>query len=69
MENIIDLIATDSSPADISNSIKSALFSKSAEKIDQLRPHVANSMFGIDQLENENENEFENEDNQDQKEE
>lgn len=67
MENIIDLIATDSSPADISNSIKSALFSKSAEKINQLRPHVANSMFGID--EPENENEFDNEDNQDQEEE
>ena len=45
MDNIIDLIATDSSASDISDSIKNALFSKSAEKIEGLRPFVANSMF------------------------
>jgi hypothetical protein len=45
MDNIIDLIATDSSASDISDSIKNALFTKSAEKIEGLRPLVANSMF------------------------
>lgn len=51
MENIIDLIATDSSPSEISNSIKSTLFAKSAEKIDQIRPYVASSLFGIEDSE------------------
>jgi len=46
MDTIIDLIATDSSPSDISDSIKSALFTKSAEKLNNLRPQIANSLFG-----------------------
>jgi hypothetical protein len=59
MDNIIDLIATDSSPAEITDSIKSALFAKSAEKIDQIRPYVASSLFDSE----ESENSFEDEDN------
>jgi hypothetical protein len=46
MDHIIDLIATDSSPSEISDSIKAVLFAKTAEKIDQIRPYVANSLFG-----------------------
>lgn len=45
MDNIIDLIATDSSASDISDLIKDALFAKSAEKIDALRHDVASSIF------------------------
>ena len=45
MDNIIDLIATDSSAAEITDNIKNALFSKASEKIDGLRPIVANSML------------------------
>jgi chaperonin GroEL (HSP60 family) len=67
MENIIDLIATDSSPAEISDGIKAALFAKSAEKIDQIRPYVANAMFGVEDVESEDELEYD--DNQDQEEE
>ena len=59
MDNIIDLIATDSSPAEITDSIKSALFAKSAEKIDQVRPYIASSLFDSEQ----SENSFEDEDN------
>jgi hypothetical protein len=59
MDNIIDLIATDSSPAEIADSIKSALFAKSAEKIDQVRPYIASSLFDSE----ESENSFEDEDN------
>ena len=59
MDNIIDLIATDSSPAEITDSIKSALFAKSAEKIDQVRPYIASSLFDSE----ESENSFEDEDN------
>ena len=46
MEEIIDLIATDSSPSDISDKIKEVLFSKSLERINSTRPVVAASMFG-----------------------
>jgi len=49
MENIIDLIATDASPSEVSDQIKSALYAKAAEKIDAVRPFVASSLFGADE--------------------
>jgi tRNA(His) 5'-end guanylyltransferase len=51
MEDIIDLIATDSKPSEISLTIKNTLFSKAAEKIDSLKPSVASYVFGDDQEE------------------
>jgi hypothetical protein len=49
MEDVIDLIATDSAPSEISASIKNALFSKSVERINELKPEIASFMFDIDQ--------------------
>jgi hypothetical protein len=49
MEDIIDLIATDSKPSEISASIKNVLFSKAAERIDQFKPIVSSSMFDDEQ--------------------
>jgi hypothetical protein len=46
MEEIIDLIATNSSPSEITDKIKSVLFAKSAERIENAKPVVALSMFG-----------------------
>ena len=46
MENIIDLIATDSSASDVSDAIKSHLFAKAAERIEAGRPIAAASLFG-----------------------
>ncbi len=46
MEELIDLIATDSTPSEISDKIKDILFTKSAEKIDEFRPVVASNVFG-----------------------
>jgi hypothetical protein len=46
MEELIDLIATDSSASDISDRIKNVIYSKSLEKIDTYRPLVASSLFG-----------------------
>jgi hypothetical protein len=46
MEDVIDLIATDSSASEISDKIKDILYSKAAERVDALRPVVANSLFG-----------------------
>jgi len=60
MEDVIDLIATDSSASEISDKIKDALYSKAAERVDALRPVVANSLFGG---ESESEDEVEPEEN------
>jgi hypothetical protein len=46
MDDLLDMIATDESPSQISDKIKDLLFTKSAEKIDAFRPAVAQSMFG-----------------------
>lgn len=43
----MDMIASDESAINISDKIKDLLFSKSAEKIDQIRPDIANSLFGV----------------------
>ena len=46
MEDIVDLIATDSSASDVSDKLKEILYAKAAERIDVARPYVANAMFG-----------------------
>ena len=46
MEELLDMIVTDESPSQISDKIKELLFAKSAEKIDNFRPHVASTIFG-----------------------
>ena len=46
MEEIVNLIGSDSSASDISDKIKNVLYSKAAERIDIARPYVSNAMFG-----------------------
>jgi hypothetical protein len=46
MEDLIDLIATDTSAAEVSDQIKNILFTKAAERIDAFRPYVATTIFG-----------------------
>jgi hypothetical protein len=53
MENVIDLIATDASPAEISDAIKSLLYSKAAERIEAAKPIVASDLFSGDEVEQE----------------
>ena len=48
MEDLMDMILTDESPSQISDTIKSALFAKSAERVDAFRPDVASTMFADD---------------------
>ena len=50
MEELMDLIVKDESPSQISDGIKDQLFSRSAEKIQNIRPQVAASIFddGVD---------------------
>jgi hypothetical protein len=46
MEELIDLIATDGAPSDISDKIKELLYTKAADRVDLARPVVAANMFG-----------------------
>lgn len=46
MEEVIDLIATDSPATQITDKIKELLFAKAAERVDAARPSVASSLFG-----------------------
>ena len=57
MEELVNLIATDSSASDISDQIKDVLFAKAAEKIDAQKAAVGTSMFDIDAPESETETE------------
>ena len=41
MEKIVDLIATDASPADTTDQIKDLLYTKAAAKIEDLRKSVS----------------------------
>jgi DNA replication initiation complex subunit (GINS family) len=45
MDDLLDLIAADNSQSELSDRIKSILYSKAAEKIEELRPEVADSFF------------------------
>jgi hypothetical protein len=52
MEELIDLIATDSSASEVTDKIKDLLFAKAAERVDSARPYVASAMFGGEDVEN-----------------
>tara|TARA_Y100000356_G_scaffold34717_1_gene26307 strand:+ start:430 stop:606 length:177 start_codon:yes stop_codon:yes gene_type:complete len=45
MDDLMDMIVADESPSDISDKIKEVLYTKAAEKVDNVRPNVASSMF------------------------
>tara|TARA_B100001113_G_scaffold39009_1_gene27697 strand:- start:247 stop:456 length:210 start_codon:yes stop_codon:yes gene_type:complete len=48
MEELVNMIATDASAADISDQIKDVLYAKSAKRVDELRPHAAGNLFGTE---------------------
>ena len=45
MDELLDMIATDASATDISDSIKDTLYAKAAEKINSQRAGIAAQMF------------------------
>jgi hypothetical protein len=45
MDDLLDMIAADESPSQVSDKIKELLFTKAAQRVDDSRPYVANSMF------------------------
>ena len=48
MDELMDMMVSDESPSQISDTIKDMLYSKTAEIVDAFRPVVANSLFGDD---------------------
>jgi len=50
-DDFVSMVMSDASPSDISDAIKGMLFAKSVEKIEELTPYVAASMFGTSPLE------------------
>ena len=53
MDELMDMMATDESPSQISDKIKDMLFAKSAERVDAFKTNVANGVFGDVDLEDE----------------
>jgi hypothetical protein len=51
MDDLMDALVSNESPSQISDAIKDLLYAKTAEKVDALRPNVASSLFGEDDLE------------------
>jgi hypothetical protein len=54
MDELMDMIIADESPSNISDRIKEILFAKTSDRVDGLRPHIANDLFG-DPIEDEEE--------------
>ena len=53
MDDIIDLIATDSAASEVTDKLKDILFAKSAERIEAQRPNISASMFEEPEVETE----------------
>ena len=53
MEDIIDLIATDSAASEVTSKLKDVLFTKAAERIESQRPTIASSVFDDIELDDE----------------
>ena len=45
MDELIDMIAMDKSPSEVTDKIKDALYGKAATRIDALKPEVASTVF------------------------
>ena len=48
MDELMNLMIADESPSEISDSIKNQLFAKAGERVDALKPTVANAMLGYE---------------------
>ena len=61
MDDLMDMMVADASASDISDKIKEILYTKSAEKVDAVRPAVGAGLFGEEEPETEVANELETE--------
>ena len=46
MDDLMDAIVANDSPSKVSDAIKDLLYAKTAYKVDNLKPEIANSLFG-----------------------
>ena len=44
--NVLDMIATDAKPAEITDALKDMIYAKAGEKIDGMKQYAAASLFG-----------------------
>lgn len=49
MDDLMDMIISDESPSNISDKIKDLLYAKASERVDALRPSVADTVFADDE--------------------
>ena len=61
MDDLMDAIVANQSPSQVSDAIKDLLYVKSSTKVDELKPEIANSLFGDQIPEVEDEVEVSNE--------
>ena len=54
----MDMIGADESAAQVTDKIKDLLYAKSGEKVDAVRPYVANSLFGDQEVEIDDDEEY-----------
>jgi hypothetical protein len=62
MDDLLDMIVSDESPSQIADKIKEILFSKSAERVEAVRPQVSASLFGENDSETDEDYEDDDED-------
>lgn len=62
----MDIIATNESPSQVSDKIKDLLFSKSAERLENMRSAVASQLFGENESEEETDETDEDEEDEDE---
>ena len=55
MDDLMDMIIGDETPANISDKIKDVLYAKATERIEGVRPTVGASVFGDSDLDTEEE--------------
>ena len=66
MEELMDIIATNESPSQVSDKIKDLLFSKSAERLENMRSAVASQLFCENESEEETDETDEDEEDEDE---
>ena len=62
MDDLMDAIVANDSPSKVSDAIKDMLYSRTADKVDALKPDIASSMFDPSNLETPEEEEVSQED-------
>ncbi len=51
MDDLMDAIVANDSPSKVSDAIKDLLYTKTADKVDSLKPEIAASLFGNNEVE------------------